>query len=715
MAKKKVTIQGLPKFKDGGLLPNPEFIQVEDNNVKPLSHSFIQITGDSHKKGGEKVLTQGQIIEAEGGEPVSKNLEGDTVFWGKMKNPITGKSFRKDAQDLAKEENKATKQLNQATELILNKDPEKKFDYLSFSAGRVKQDAANQKLKDMSERKELYGDVQQMMLDYSHENNIDPKNFYKEMENGGKVKKKKVTITGIAQDGRTVSAAQNFVGNLNQVPVIQNIPQQAVQQSAPVPLMSGTYNKDNNQDKAALIASIRMAAERHNVDPNIFEKQIFQESGFNPKAKSKAGAKGIAQFMPATAREMGLDPNNLVTDNWNSIEQQIDAAARYMSQLKGQLNGDDILAAAAYNGGIKNIKGNLRELGRRQGRDIDTITGQDWYNFMSSREDKPKGQLETINYINNIAIKPSSDFWDDKGGEISKFREQYYIEQAPPPERIDIQPINTGIQVQPLPVEAPTANNVQPISQERISEAARAQPQDPTQPQPIPSLADRNRLNPLDLLPEIAAIFDRPDYVEGQQFNPVLNTPYRVSYQDMINQNQANFNRISNASNNPEAMATLAGQLYDANQRVYAEEFRQNQQIANTVANQNVGILNQAQLQNIQLADQQYVRQAQAQANTEANRNAALASISNKYAQHRAQNNDIRMIENLFNYRPDENMQLQNYNAPVTFNTQGVQTTPITEEQLKVQQERYRMEAQKARAERARTQALSNWFGRRGR
>jgi len=50
------------------------------------------------------------------------------------------------------------------------------------------------------------------------------------------------------------------------------------------------------------------AAQRAGIDPQIFLKQINQESGFDPNAKSSAGAEGIAQFMPATAAGYHINP-----------------------------------------------------------------------------------------------------------------------------------------------------------------------------------------------------------------------------------------------------------------------------------------------------------------------------------------------------------------------------------------------------------------------
>lgn len=61
---------------------------------------------------------------------------------------------------------------------------------------------------------------------------------------------------------------------------------------------------------ANLRALAAAAARRYGINPQIFLRQIQQESGFNPRAHSPAGAQGIAQFMPGTARGMGVNPYN---------------------------------------------------------------------------------------------------------------------------------------------------------------------------------------------------------------------------------------------------------------------------------------------------------------------------------------------------------------------------------------------------------------------
>ena len=92
------------------------------------------------------------------------------------------------------------------------------------------------------------------------------------------------------------------------------------------------------------------AAERHGVRPELFVAQIRQESGFNPKVRSRAGAIGVAQIMPGTARVWGVNP-------WHPV-QALNAAARNMSRYirTYQRQGHDPrtserLALAAYNAG----------------------------------------------------------------------------------------------------------------------------------------------------------------------------------------------------------------------------------------------------------------------------------------------------------------------------------------------------------------------------
>ncbi|MBC5806594.1 MAG: lytic transglycosylase [Candidatus Eremiobacter antarcticus] len=86
------------------------------------------------------------------------------------------------------------------------------------------------------------------------------------------------------------------------------------------------------------------AARRHELDPNLLSAVIRQESGFHADAVSKAGALGLMQLMPDTARSLGvtnpLDP-----------QQNVEGGSLLLRQLLDRYHGRVDLALAAYNAG----------------------------------------------------------------------------------------------------------------------------------------------------------------------------------------------------------------------------------------------------------------------------------------------------------------------------------------------------------------------------
>lgn len=119
-----------------------------------------------------------------------------------------------------------------------------------------------------------------------------------------------------------------------------------VEKSTPLAPSSAHTLRDRRHDFDDLI---RRAAQRHGVDQDLVRAVITAESDFDPTCVSPAGAMGLMQLMPETARDLG------VTNPFDPA-QNIDAGVRYLSMLLERFDGDESKALAAYNWGPSNVE-----------------------------------------------------------------------------------------------------------------------------------------------------------------------------------------------------------------------------------------------------------------------------------------------------------------------------------------------------------------------
>jgi len=605
----KVRIAKIPQAKNGlDVLWGGGAKKISEN---PHDNGTIEFNGKSHADGGVGINYNGNTVEVEGGETAAINKDGDMNIFGNMYVPNSKLKFKTAAKRIAKEEEKSSKQLDTAINLVNEYSPYNKYTALSFNSGVAMQEGAQIKQRYLSSQKEDLAHLQNAMLDTAEEKNISPEklsNTLRKYKWGGKIKK---------------------------------------------------YKEGGEVENSPFTQYIADAAKKYGVNEQIIRNLINTESGWHSgNVTSSKGAEGIMQIMPGTAKELGLTPQQLISNNPEDVKAVIDAGVRYFKQGLDKNNGDYKLALAAYNGGQGAVETVKKGLGKQQ------ITGDDLINYYEKQpanKNPNSYKNETLPYIKSIyGTQHDKDV----------FRNDVYGikgEIAPPPPR-DYQSIES-IHSQKY---ADNPGAIQPIRQNYFDKQTNSfvsnKPDNTdyfrTSPnKKKPSLADSNKLGISDFLGEIPALLDRPDDVAHFSYQPELYQPYQVSFQDRLNSNLGTFKELEGQiKDNPAALSVLAGQKYNADNQVLAEQFRTNQGINNEITNKNISTINDAKLKNLQLEDTQYTRQEQAKSNTRSRRDQALASISNKFARNRAENMDIRLKENLFNYRPDAKGVMQNYN-----------------------------------------------------
>ena len=116
------------------------------------------------------------------------------------------------------------------------------------------------------------------------------------------------------------------------------------EEAAPRERVSGSWSAARLAAPSQFDDLIAAAAGEHSLDPRLLKSVMLFESGFNPKAVSRKGARGLMQLMPQTARQHGVR-------NVHDPAQNVRAGARHLAGLLDIYKGNLEKTLAAYNAG----------------------------------------------------------------------------------------------------------------------------------------------------------------------------------------------------------------------------------------------------------------------------------------------------------------------------------------------------------------------------
>lgn len=398
--------------------------------------------------------------------------------------------------------------------------------------------------------------------------------------------------------------------------------------------------------------------------------------GSNMKLKSFAEKKENAAYLQSaindTADEQGLDADTL-------------AQGKVKRAKRGLMIAEDGYVSKY---GLKPWEGNVTGLGKKT---ASTFTTKEWDDIADRLGFKGKGNKEFQEFLlqnpesKSLIEKRHQDlygrspFIDGKlgyGFEAGALQASYPLKP--------IQPKSGIIPTTKLDTKKLDKMNIPTAEQTEDNKFDWLKALSQTLPYLRPS--DAENLDPRQLSGEMFALAtNQVEPVWAQTIQPDLTVPYDISYQEMLDENQADYRATQRmVGYNPAALSILNAQKYQANQKVLAEQFRANQAEKARVYEKNRDVVNATKAANLNILDKLYERQETAKSNTKATTLAALNSISDKFLKNKLEGRTLGTYENMYDFRYDDEGRIINMNAPVSFNRPTVMgqsiDVPITSE-----------------------------------
>ncbi len=645
------------------------------NPYLPDGGETIMFRGQSHDesdgRGNTGIgITYGENpVEVERGEPAVKLQDGTSgdsslVVFGNLKIPKSyipmlgedakGKKFKTYVADLSKKENKQNKKLDKATGMLEDFEVSTPIDKITLNSLQYTMLGANQKLKELADKKMTAASLQNAINDTAEEYGLIADDLAK-----GKVKIDKKAAKEAAKFGKDIEKAQfGFFGPI-MAPMFGV--SKATQKVAPamkmmlpsggsgpfgIPISVPSLPQATTAQMTSNSAPTRTPLAFNPVAP--VQPLSTYSSAVDEEEEVPAGpvATAAAITRPVIANNTIPDYPVATTD-----EEKVNQIMDLYEKAK---------AANAKNPGKKNPY--ILELQKRYHTYFPEVAEKI---ILGAGDVTARAKSKGIKSIDELRKRSKEEILDTNLDEYFGPRTEQYIANLPkktPPTissgelKVDKKTVTTTTDKTTVP---PTAVSVTPYKRNPLLDVIG---------QVLPYLrpTDTEELDPRQLIGEMYALANNQlEAVQAQTLQPQLSVPYDISYQDILNENEATFRSQQRMLGyNPAAQSQLNAQKYQANQKVLAEQFRANQAMKDAVYKENRNLLNEFGLKNLEILDRQYVRQETAKSKTKATTQVALNSIGDKFMRNQLSNRKLATAENLYNFRYDPRFRTINMNAP---------------------------------------------------